>query len=68
MDAMAFVLLLGLHSYMTLQRFSDTVQGYEIVLAIWFIALAVEEVRQVRCAHQQTSESDCVFLSLHLKT
>jgi hypothetical protein len=47
LDAISYTILLLLHSYMTLERFSSTVQPYEIVLALWFLSLLVDEIRQV---------------------
>lgn len=46
-DAISYVCLLLLHSYMSLQAFQSTVQGYELLLVIWFIAIGVDELRQV---------------------
>ena len=45
---MCFLGLLLLHSYMTLEAFSDTVQPYEIILAIWMGTVALDEIAQVR--------------------
>jgi transient receptor potential cation channel subfamily M protein 2 len=45
-DALAFLGLLFLHSYVTLTEFGDSLSVAEYVLLIWFVALAVEEIRQ----------------------
>lgn len=45
---MCFLGLLLLHSYMTLEAFSDTVQPYEIILAVWMGTVALDEIAQVR--------------------
>lgn len=44
---MSFTVLVGFHSYATLEVFADTVRPYEYALAAWFVSLTLEELRQV---------------------
>eukprot|EP00054_Salpingoeca_dolichothecata_P012515 m.69394 g.69394 ORF g.69394 m.69394 type:complete len:1427 (-) comp19982_c0_seq1:42-4322(-) len=45
-DCMAFVVLLVIHSYVTLTDFNDSLSTLEILLVIWFVSLMLEELRQ----------------------
>lgn len=45
-DCTAFIALLLLHSYVTMAPFTDDFSTEEVVLALWFFALFVEELRQ----------------------
>ena len=62
---MAFMALLLLHSFVTLNAFGGTVAGVEWLLLIWFISLAVEEMRQVRASLSTHSDRSgvCACLS-----
>lgn len=45
-DFMLYMMFIGIHTYVTLEKFSNTIQPIEYVLFIWFFALLVEEVKQ----------------------
>jgi hypothetical protein len=47
LDCICFAILVAYHSYMAVESFSDTVQPYEVVLALWFFTFLADELRQV---------------------
>eukprot|EP00052_Salpingoeca_macrocollata_P008513 m.67423 g.67423 ORF g.67423 m.67423 type:complete len:1434 (-) comp16628_c0_seq2:32-4333(-) len=46
LDALAYVALLFIYSWVTLSPFSSTLTGLEITLLVWMVALVVDEVKQ----------------------
>ncbi len=48
-DFMLYMMLIGIHTYVTLEKFSNTIQPIEYILLIWFFALLVQEIKQVWC-------------------